>query len=480
MTTKQTILGPFARIEGDLEIRLEGAADRVHAAYVTAPMFRGFEQMLVGRDPMDALAIAPRVCGICSVSQSMAARNALAQLGQVEAPKNAELVYNLMQGAENLSDLFAHFYLYLMPELVGTAYENRDWWAEAKKRFAPRSGSSWSEALEIRALILGMLSSLAGKWPHSLALLPGGTSKTISSSERAELLDRLGRVTRFLQKQTYGGPLEEFLGLQNTTDLEAWAQAHPDSDLGFMILVGLKEGWQNLGRIETHMLSYGAYPQGQTPAYQAGIYDGSASSLDLDQITEDLASSWLDGPKQPLHPAQGVTQLGGERTGKYSYNKAPRYQNQPVSVGPLSRQVIDGQPLAVATHQAWGQSVFSRVLARWVEVARLVQMMESWLFDLDPDLPFYNPAQLDLENAQAYGLVEAARGSLGHFIEVTDRKISRYQIVAPTSWNFSPRDQTGQPGPCEMALEGLPMDRLAPDLWLVVRSFDPCMQCTVH
>ncbi|MDT8447300.1 MAG: hypothetical protein RRB13_10460 [bacterium] len=38
------------------------------------------------------------------------------------------------------------------------------------------------------------------------------------------------------------------------------------------------------------------------------------------------------------------------------------------------------------------------------------------------------------------------------------------------------------PGPCEMPLEGLKYsgDQPAPELWMVVRSFDPCMQCTVH
>ena len=77
--------------------------------------------------------------------------------------------------------------------------------------------------------------------------------------------------------------------------------------------------------------------------------------------------------------------------------------------------------------------------------------------------------------------MEAARGSLGHWITVNDGRIARYQIIAPTTWNFSPRDASGQPGPLEMALLGLPVgDTALPTIQHVVRSFDPCMVCTVH
>ena len=82
------ILGPFNRVEGDLEVTLDIDAGRVREARVNAPMYRGFEQLLNGRDPMDALTIVPRICGICSVSQSVAAAQALADACGVVAPAN--------------------------------------------------------------------------------------------------------------------------------------------------------------------------------------------------------------------------------------------------------------------------------------------------------------------------------------------------------------------------------------------------------
>jgi hypothetical protein len=69
MTTRR-VLGPFNRVEGDLEITLDIEAGRVSAAYVNSPLYRGFEQILQGKMPADALTLVPRICGICSVAQS--------------------------------------------------------------------------------------------------------------------------------------------------------------------------------------------------------------------------------------------------------------------------------------------------------------------------------------------------------------------------------------------------------------------------
>ena len=98
------IVGPFNRVEGDLEVQLELAEGRVASARVNAPMYRGFEQMLVGREPHDALVIVPRICGICSVSQSVAAARAIADAAGVELPPNGVHVTNLMLACENLAD----------------------------------------------------------------------------------------------------------------------------------------------------------------------------------------------------------------------------------------------------------------------------------------------------------------------------------------------------------------------------------------
>ena len=80
-------------------------------------------------------------------------------------------------------------------------------------------------------------------------------------------------------------------------------------------------------------------------------------------------------------------------------------------------------------------------------------------------------------------MVEAARGSLGHWVQIRCGRIRNHRIIAPTTWNFSPRDTDGKPGALEMALRGAPVREGESDpvsVQHIVRSFDPCMVCTVY
>ena len=81
-----------------------------------------------------------------------------------------------------------------------------------------------------------------------------------------------------------------------------------------------------------------------------------------------------------------------------------------------------------------------------------------------------------------FGLCQVTRGALGHWLRLEGGRITHYQIITPSAWNASPRDQRGGRGPCEQALLGTPLpDAENPAaLGHVVRSFDPCLVCTVH
>jgi len=98
MTRK--IIGPFSRVEGHLEIELSRDDTQVIDARVNSPMYRGMETVMLGRAPMDALTIVPRICGICSVSQSVAAAQALGNLAGITPPPNGQRVTNLVLSCE--------------------------------------------------------------------------------------------------------------------------------------------------------------------------------------------------------------------------------------------------------------------------------------------------------------------------------------------------------------------------------------------
>ena len=173
------IVGPFNRVEGDLEVTLEMDGNSVISAEVNSTLFRGFESMLLGRKAMDVLVFSPRICGICSISQSVAAATALSQIYGVSPTKNGQKAINIMLANENSADLLTHFYLFFMPDFAREVYQDKPWFNQVNQRFKAMKGSS-SHALQARSSWMKMMGVLAGHWPHTLAIQPGGTSKAIT------------------------------------------------------------------------------------------------------------------------------------------------------------------------------------------------------------------------------------------------------------------------------------------------------------
>ncbi len=479
------LVGPFNRVEGDLEVTLDVADGRVASARVNAPMYRGFEQILRGREPHDALVYVPRICGICSVSQSVAAARALADLGGVAMPANGQHVTNVILATENLADHLTHFYLFFMPDFVRPVYAGLPWHAEAVRRFAPQTGEQVRAAIAARQRWFTLLGTLAGKWPHTQSIDPGGSTRAIDAAERVRLLARVREFRRFLEIHTYAASLEQVSALDSEAALDAWHAAGPlHGDLRFFLTVARDAGLATLGAGPGRFLSYGAYPQpGGGTALGAGVWHaGALSPLDPAAIREDATHAWLSDAGGPQHPSSGVTRPEPDKPGAYTWNKAPRLAGEVVETGAVARQLASGHPLVVDLVGRYGGTVYTRVVARLLELARVVIMMEDWLRALRPGEPFCAPGRLPADGSGA-GLGEAARGSLGHWISVRNGRIANYQIVAPTTWNFSPRDAAGRPGALETALAGAPVrdgETTPVAVQHIVRSFDPCMVCTVH
>ncbi|TFG45829.1 MAG: nickel-dependent hydrogenase large subunit, partial [Dehalococcoidia bacterium] len=106
---------------------------------------------------------------------------------------------------------------------------------------------------------------------------------------------------------------------------------------------------------------------------------------------------------------------------------------------------------------------------------------EEWVLSLKPGEATYVEYELP-EEASGFGIIDASRGALGHWIEIKGGRIHNYQAVVPTTWNASPRDDSGVPGAIEQALEGTRVrDKDNPfELVRIVRSFDPCLACAIH
>ncbi len=480
------VVGPFNRVEGDLEVKLEIEDRSVREARVNCTLYRGFEQILRGKTPEDALVYTPRICGICSVSQSVAASRALADLAGLQMPRNGQLVTNLVLANENLADHFSHFYLFFMPDFARPVYRDRPWFERAERRFMAIRGTAAAEAIPARAEFLHLMGTLAGKWPHTLTLQPAGVSKPVQSQERLRVLAILQGFRAFLERVTFGDRLESIAELDSLDALRQWQRNNSSSsDLKLFLEIADDLALEQLGQAGELFMSYGNYPLEGESLIRAGLWRQGLTPLDLSLISEDISHSWMHQSRTRLAPQQGETEPDMNNQAGYSWCKAPRLGDEMVEVGAFARQLIDGHPLALSLFNDSRSNVRNRVLMRLLEIARVVIAMEQWARQLQPGQPFFNKdlSPERVGDGTGIGTIEAARGSLGHWLDVRDGKIHNYQIIAPTTWNFSPRDNNNQPGALELALQGTPVREGEKDpvaVQHVVRSFDPCMVCTVH
>jgi len=309
----------------------------------------------------------------------------------------------------------------------------------------------------------------------------------LSQSDGVRLLMQVRNFRQFLEQVLFDDRLEDVASIDSSAALNKWASQHPNSDFARFLQLCDALQLDQLGSTQNQFMSYGAYALPTGHLFQQGVMQWNQNKLqqvqlDTNQIEEDIAYSWLDGKR--AHPFNGETKPDANAPG-YSWCKAPRLNNQVVETGALARQLVNGHPLLLDLVNAkQGGSVKARVVARLLEFALVVPAMEQWCQQLQPSEPFCAEQTNQPQQGTGQGLVEAARGSLGHWLTVEDGRIKNYQIIAPTTWNFSPRDKQGTPGALESALENIPVDsdNLHDCLAIqhVIRSFDPCMVCTVH
>jgi len=473
---------PFSRIQGDLEIKVILEDHRVMESYCSGTVFRGFENLLKGRLLIDALVFVCRICGICGVSHSLAAAKAMRGMFGAKVPKNGYLCRNIILATEVILNQLTHFYLLFAPDLTNKRYSAHPLYPELVRRFSPFSGTSYRKFIDARKKLLVIMGLFAGKWPNTLALHPGGVTKTINKSEIIRCLGSLKEFRSFMEKILLECDIQYWLENKSVEDMKRWSNTkkQSQSDLGLFIRFGEEIGLSELGKSEGRLLCYGGYEETQRKSeYKAGFYDGGINPLDTKKITEEGTFSWFEDAK--VHPFEGSSQPFAEKKKAYSWAKSPRYLGKVVEVGALSRMVVNQDPLITDIFEKSGSNVFSRTLARVHEAIVLTQKVGEWIQRIDPDKPFYNKPK-SIVRSKGEGLIEAARGALGHWITVEGEKIKNYQIITPTTWNFSPRDSSGSLGVLEKTLVGTtiknPKEPL--EVFHIVRSFDPCLFCSVH
>jgi len=494
-------IDPVTRIEGHMKVEAVVDGGEVKEARCCGTLFRGFENILKGRHPLDAVRLTQRVCGVCPTAHGTASAMCLdAAIGVAGlVPDNGRIVRNLLLGCNFLQSHILHFFALAALDYVDVTavadYDGSDSELKAVRAFLGRGAlgpfvpryegdyradtqtnirlvRSYLKALHARRTCHEMLCIFGGKMPHNIAIVPGGVTSEVTADRIATFMGRLAEVRDFIDDVyiptifTVAGAYEDY----------------------FAIGAGCRR-----------FLAYGLFPLevgADSPRFlPSGLLDadGNLSDLDTGRIAEDVARSrYTDECAAP--PAEGRTIPEPHKDGAYSWIKAPRCGGAPAEVGPLARGLvayaagdkvfkpeIDAALSAAGVGPEVLPSVLGRHLARALECRIVAAAMMDWLGQLKPGEPVAVPLEVP-EEGEGAGLTEAPRGALGHWIRIRNKVIDRYQLVVPTTWNGSPRDRQGTPGPMEQALEGTKIkDPDNPfEIVRIVRSFDPCLACSVH
>jgi Ni,Fe-hydrogenase I large subunit len=474
----------------------------------------------------------------------------------IEIPDNARIIRNVISGIQYVQDHVIHFYhLHALDWVDITSALKADPGKTSKLAQSispwPKSSATYFKTVQDRLkkfVESGQLGLFAnGYWGHPAYKLPPAAN-LMAVAHYLEALDWQREVIKIHailgsknpHPQTYlvGGmaiPLDpnsaaalnaDKLALQRQLLVTAKTFVDQVYVPDVLAVAPFYKEWAGFGAGVGNYLAYGDYPTDTSgdPArlwLPRGVILGRDLSkvhpMDHRQITESVTHSWYeysDGDGKAKHPWEGETnpKYTGpkppyeflETDKKYTWLKTPRYNGQPMEVGPLARMLVayasghqgvkaavDGVLKILGVGPAALFSTLGRIAARAIETQLTAAELLGWHDQLVAnikrgDLRIHNGEKWDPSTwpreAQGWGFHEAPRGALGHWVRIKDGAIVNYQCVVPSTWNASPRDAQGQRGPYEASLLGTPVaDPNKPvEILRTVHSFDPCMACAVH
>lgn len=496
MASQFITVDPLSRIEGHLRVEVEVENGVVKDAWTTGTLFRGLELILQGRKAEDAWLVTQRACGVCPVPHGYSSSRAIEDAYKLKLTDNARLVRNLIMGFQYINSHLLHFYHLAALDYVDVTavaqYKGNDARLNEVKSliaagdtapFTPRYNvdfrlpveanieavAQYVEALTVYRRANEALGMLGGKFPHIMSTVPGGVTVKLTPTLISQLVGYIKEA-------------QEFIDNKHVPLLLAIAPVYAD--------------YGKIGVGVGNFLAWGEFQDASfDPKKQllprGAIFGGQitqVADVDPNKVVEHVAHSWyegsdakqpLDGETKPAYTAFGEHAKDGD---KYTWLKAPRYEDKPMEVGPLARMLVrqDKGLLDLATSLGIGPSVLARLAARALEVKLVADSMLQWVTELKLDGPTFTA--YEPHSGDGNGFSEAPRGALSHHIKIQGGRIQNFNLVVPTTWNMGPRDANGVRGPIEEALVGTPVkDPTQPvEICRVVRSFDPCISCAVH
>ncbi|MCE9789875.1 nickel-dependent hydrogenase large subunit [Shewanella chilikensis] len=546
---QRVVIDPITRIEGHLRVEVEVDENNVvQKAWSSSTLWRGIEVILKGRTPMDVGLIVQRICGVCTYSHYRCGTEAVENALGMKIPLNARYLRSLMHTSLIMHDHIVHFYhlhgldwvdvvsalsadpakaaqvalkytdkpiaagegeLKAVQERVKGFVETgklgpfaNAYWGNSTYKFTPEQNlialSHYLKALEVQRVAAEMMAIFGGKQPHPQSLVVGGVTSVrdmLSPARLQEWKQKHAIVADFIER-----------GYKADIVMAAEAFGGEASVLGGVNIKSFMATNDFVTADGEYLFEQGVILKGDL----AGVSD-----INPDLIAEDVTHAWYKADK-PQHPYDGTTipdytgfverdtvygklpTLDGDN--KYSWVKSPRYQGEPVEVGPLACMLVNyarGNQVVVDAVNGLLQrtglpiealfTTLGRTAARMLQTSIVakegLRTFDALLTNIQSDDSTYIKPEIDSNKEYVgHAMLEAPRGMLSHWIRIKGGLVENYQAVVPTTWNAGPVDAKGQMGPYEASLIGLKLEDPAKPLEVIriIHSFDPCMACAVH
>ncbi|MDH3948268.1 MAG: nickel-dependent hydrogenase large subunit [Gammaproteobacteria bacterium] len=550
---KRIVVDPMTRIEGHLRVDCEVDNGKVVKAWSSGQMWRGIELILEGRDPRDAWIITQRICGVCTTVHAVASVRAVENALKLEVPLNAQYIRNMIITAHGIHDHIVHFYQLSALDWVDIvsalqadpakaaqiAQSLSDWplnnvtvfkdvqeklrsfvntgqlgvfasgyWGHPAMKLPPEINllavAHYFQALDYQRTANKIVSVLGSKTPHIQNLAVGGVANPINLDSQSTLtLERLAYIKSVIDE------LGDFVRKVYMVDVAAIGAMYADwTQYGAGVTNYLSVPDLPLDTMGTQFALPGGYIQNADlstfkpiTGYQDAFFEGG--------VKESVKHAWYQGGKGALHPYDGETipqYTDFQDDGKYSWVKAPTFNDKRAQVGPLANVLA----MAAAGHEpttrnlttvldmagavagaeipvAALHSTIGRHAARAVRTAVLHEALEQqWVLLMENigkgDYDTFNQPEFPKGEIRGVGFHEAPRGVLSHWTVIRDGKIANYQAVVPSTWNAGPRDESDEAGPYEASLMDNPVAEPDKPLEVIrtIHSFDPCLACAIH
>lgn len=443
----EIIIDPITRISGFMEIQAEAEDKVINTARVEGLLFRGFDKMLQGRPPLDAVFFTERICGICSAAHSYASSLALDAALKLTVSQNDRYLRDIIHGFEFVQNHLRHFYIMQLPgyaKIKVPAVANVTPFTDNRLPEAVNQllEEHYAMSFEYSRLAHEGQAVLAAKAPHNHGIFAGGVTTQITAYRLEKVKAAIGR-------------LKAFVSTVMKEDVQILAQYYPD--------------YFQMGRSYPYFMSYGVfdYTDPEISYVNPGVMaDGVHYPLQPEVISKQVRYAWFNN-EDPL-------EVDRSKPDAYTFIQAARYNGMPMEVGPLARMLISG-------NYSGGNSCMDRIIARVLETEKVLTIIER-LAERVELLPNGQSRFTVPDTAQGIGLIDTTRGSLGHWLNIKGQKIGNYSVLTPTNWNLSPKDDKGVAGVIEKALTGTRINNMQSpvELGRIVRSFDPCVSCATH